>query len=73
MRVRRPNRDGLIREAFAFARWAASVPKPPTWQEIQGFLQCNSVKARRWRRLWLKTLPGDTRANQPPSDESSNG
>lgn len=53
-----PRRHGsILKQAFAFALWASSRPAPPTWQEVQGYLQCTGMKARTWRRAWMACIP----------------
>jgi hypothetical protein len=56
--MRKPGREpgSVVLVAFEFAHWAHQLPKPPTWREIQGYLQCTPNKARTWRQLWLKSL-----------------
>ncbi|HEL4296607.1 hypothetical protein I5W42_03410 [Stenotrophomonas maltophilia] len=49
-------RYASLQRAFEFAHWAASLPKPPTWQQIQGYLQCTRAAALFWRRAWLRSL-----------------
>lgn len=53
----RGRKPDLLERAFRFARWAAALPKPPTRDEVQGYLQCTGPMAARWRRTWLASLP----------------
>ncbi len=54
-----------LRNAFRFAQWASSQPKPPTKLQIMDFLQCTGITAKRWRKAWLDNLPNPFL--QPPS------
>ena len=47
----------LINTAIRFGAWASAQPKPPTLQEVQGFLDCTYGKARYWRHVYLRSLP----------------
>lgn len=53
----RPGPKSTFTTAMRFALWASQRERPPTWREIQGFLQCTSTKARQWRRFYLAALP----------------
>lgn len=47
----------LLIRTFRFARWASSLPNPPTREQVQGYLQCSGTVAVAWRRAWLASLP----------------
>ena len=58
MSGRQPASEGsTLRETFLFAQWAMQLPEPPTKHQVMDFLQCRGLKASRWRRTWLATLP----------------
>lgn len=61
MRQRGPQKR-TIETAFKFAIWAASLSRPPTRIEVQGFLQCSGPTAADWRRRWLRVLPTTNQA-----------
>jgi hypothetical protein len=48
--------NALIR-GMQFAQWASTLPRPPTWREIQSQFGVPSNTARNWRTYWLKCLP----------------
>lgn len=63
-----------LRNAFRFAQWASSLPKPPTKLQIMAFLQCTGLTAIRWRSAWLDSLPNPfpqdlSGGNRTPTDQ----
>lgn len=46
-------RPSSLQISFEFSRWAMTHSRPPTWQQIQGYLGCSRATACRWRSTWL--------------------
>ena len=58
-------KGALVERAFRFALWAVRLPRPPSTREIEAYLagqgvDVNGATVVRWRKAWLKALPGST-------------